>query len=60
MTGFIQFRQNKFSAIESLAQNLQSTLQELARLEKDNKYLFLQSEAAMVYSLVKNAASSII
>ncbi|WP_375496070.1 hypothetical protein [uncultured Nostoc sp.] len=59
MTGFIQFRQNKFSAIESLAQNLQSTLQELARLEKDNKYLFLQAEATMVYSLAKNAASSI-
>jgi hypothetical protein len=59
MTVLIQFRQNKFSAIESLAQNLKSTLQELARLEKDNKYLFLQAEATMVYSLVKNAASSI-
>jgi hypothetical protein len=59
MTGFIQFRQNNFSAIESLSQNLKSTLQEVARLEKDNKYLFLQAEATMVYSLVKNAASSI-
>lgn len=59
MTGFIKFRQNNFSAIESLAQNLKSTLQELARLEKDNKYLFLQAEATMVSSLAKNAASSI-
>ncbi|MCC5611413.1 hypothetical protein LC612_32905 [Nostoc sp. CHAB 5834] len=59
MTVFIQFRQNNFSAIESLAQNLKSTLQEVARLEKDNKYLFLKAEATRVYSLVKNAASSI-
>lgn len=59
MTGFIQFRQNNFFALESLAQNLKFTLQEVARLEKDNKYLFVQAEATMVYSLVKNAASSI-
>ncbi|BAY80467.1 hypothetical protein NIES25_69550 (plasmid) [Nostoc linckia NIES-25] len=59
MTGFLKFRQNNFSAIESLAQNLKSTLQELARLEKDNKYLFLQAEAKMVHTIVKNAASSL-
>ncbi|MDZ7966376.1 MAG: hypothetical protein RM368_15590 [Nostoc sp. DedSLP03] len=59
MTVFLQLRKNNFPAIESLAQNLKSTLQEVARLEKDNKYLFLQAEATMVYSLVKNAASSI-
>jgi hypothetical protein len=59
MTGFIKFHQNNFSAIESLAQNLKSILQEVARLEKDNKYLFLQAEATMVSSLAKNAASSI-
>ncbi|BAT56972.1 hypothetical protein NOS3756_59840 (plasmid) [Nostoc sp. NIES-3756] len=59
MTVFTRFRQVNFSAIESLAQNLKSALQEIARLEKDKEYFFIQNEASLVHKLVKNAANSI-
>ncbi|MBD2504081.1 hypothetical protein [Anabaena azotica] len=59
MTAFTRFRQVNFSAIENLAQNLKLALQEIARLEKDKQYCFIQIEASLVHKLVKNAASSI-
>ncbi|BAB77391.1 hypothetical protein ACN23B_30230 (plasmid) [Anabaena sp. FACHB-709] len=59
MTVFTRFRQVNFSAIESLAQNLKSALQEIVSLEKDKQYFFIQNEAILVHKLVKNAANSI-
>ncbi|BAY42193.1 hypothetical protein NIES2111_65890 (plasmid) [Nostoc sp. NIES-2111] len=59
MTVFTRFRQVNFSAIESLAQNLKSVLQEIVSLEKDKQYFLIQNEAMLVHKLVKNATNSI-